>query len=83
MAKRAHPKRGKSAKPPKSTATSTETSATATAKPDERPEPRETGAPAAAPAPQPLPAARLVGEPRGRFWLELPWAKLVVFRFVF
>ncbi len=77
MAKRAHPRRGKGAKPSKSTTTSATTS---TAKPDASP---EAAAPAAAPPPRPLPPARLVGEPRGRFWLELPWAKLVVFRFVF
>lgn len=67
MAKRAHPRRGKVPKSPAAEA--------AAVLKDARPKPE--------PAPASLPPARVVTQPRGWWWLELPWSKFVVFRFVF
>lgn len=55
MAKRAHPKRGKGARP----------------------------SPAKSREPAPPPATPTSSAARGWWWLEIPWAKFVVFRFAF
>jgi hypothetical protein len=70
VAKRAHPKRGK--KPARSPA-----AAAADVLKEARPKPE--------PKPASLPPAKVVSAtaPRGWWWLEMPWAKLVAFRFVF